>query len=111
MNKAFTKEKIIVLDDNYKIVPCTSSNGVELIHTTIEKRFVQTGRGSKRVTTDVLKDFVKTETFYYTRVAQALSHYSEAVVNQCTDFKEIISKTDEVIAVLKKIDNEFKQFV
>lgn len=110
MNKSFTKQKVIVLDENYKIVPCTQSNGVELIHTTTQKRFVQKGKGKDRITTDVIEDFVKTETFHYTRVAQALSHYSEAVVNERTELKEIISKTDEVIAILKKIDTEFKQF-
>lgn len=94
----------------YKIVPCTQSNGVELIHTTTQKRFVQKGKGKDRITTNVIEDFVKTETFYYTRVAQALSHYSKAVVNERTEIKEIISKTDEVIALLKKIDTEFKQF-
>lgn len=74
------------------------------------KKICAKRKGKDRITTDVIEDFVKTETFYYTRVAQALSHYSEAVVNERTELKEIISKTDEVIAILKKIDTEFKQF-
>ncbi len=110
MNRAFINKKEIVLDKNYIIKPCSNSNGVELICTEVVERYKVTGRGSKRVTTDDIETATLVKIRYFTRIAQALNFYTEKTTNTCEDFKTLISKTDQVINLLEKIDKEFSQF-
>jgi len=96
MNKAFTKSKEIVLDENYKIIPDTD-NGVILVF--------KTTRVNKKDET-----VPHEELFYYPRIAQALKHYSDKTINNSESLDDCIYKSESVYNLIKRLDQEFKQF-
>jgi hypothetical protein len=96
MNKAFTKSKEIVLDENYKIIPNTD-NGVILVFKTI--------RVNKKDET-----VPNEELFYYPRIAQALRHYADKTINKSESLAHCIYKSELVCNLINRLDKEFKQF-
>jgi len=101
MNKAFTKEKELILDYNYKIVP-DSDNGVILVFTDI-----RTKKDSK---TNELVPFDFKQEYHYPRIAQALRKYSDLTLNEHRDFDSLIQKLNDVYLTIDNIDETFKQF-
>lgn len=96
MNKAFTKQKELKLDENFKIVP-DSDYGVILIFLT-EKE-------NKK------KEIVPfEEKFYYPRIAQALRKYTDLSLNKSESIPALIKNLNRVYFLIESIDNEFKQF-
>jgi hypothetical protein len=96
MNKAFKKSKELVLDENYKIIS-DSDNGVVLVF--------QTTRVNKKDET-----VPHEELMYYPRIAQALRHYSNMVINNSESLDDCIYKSESVYNLIKRLDKEFKQF-
>ncbi len=96
MNKAFTKEKELVLDEKYKIIP-DSDYGVILI--------VLTEKENKKGEVVPFE-----QKYYFTRIAQALRKWSDLTLNSSTTLKLLWAKTDTVYDIIDRIDKEFKQF-
>lgn len=108
-NKAFTKTGKIVLDSNWDLTP-DSDNGVILTFSEIREREKTKKEGGKTIKTGEFEDFLFTDRYFYPRLVQALRKYYEITLNNSETFKEIIEKEDKIIALLEKIDYEFKQF-
>ena|SRR6478609_2357158 len=96
MNKAFTKEKELILDDNYKIVP-DSDYGVILVFLTEKK--------NKK---DELVPFE--QKYYFTRIAQALNKYVDLSLNTSNTMLELIQHSKRIYDIVDNIDKTFKQF-
>jgi len=96
MNKAFTKTKELVLDDNYKIIP-DSDNGVILVFLT-EK---ENKKG------EVLPF---EEKYYFTRIAQSLEKYINLSLNVDNTILEVLVNSKRIFEIVKDIDETFKQF-
>jgi hypothetical protein len=47
---------------------------------------------------------------YYPRIAQALRHYSNMVINNSESLDDCIYKSESVYNLIKRLDKEFKQF-
>ena len=97
MNKAFTKTKELILDDNNKIVP-DSDNGVVLIHIGEPK----INKKGETVTNRI--------EYHYPRIAQALRKYADITLNNSFTFDALIENLNNVYTSIEKIDKEFKQF-
>jgi len=110
MNKAFTKRKEIVLDENYKIVP-DSDSGVILVfnENRIKEKIIK--EGGKEINTGLFENYIFTEKLYYPRIAQAFRYYASKVMNtDNNNILDFVSKSEAVYDLIDKIDKEFKQF-
>lgn len=96
MNKAFTKKKELVLDENYKIIP-DSDYGVILVFLT-EKE-------NKK------KELVPFEQkYYFTRIAQALEKYVDLSMMTDNIMLEVLVNSKRIYEIIENIEKEFKQF-
>jgi hypothetical protein len=94
MNKAFTKSKELILDENFKIVP-DSDNGVILV--TIKERI---NKKDEKVIDRI--------EYCYPRIAQALRKYAELSTNH--KFDTLALANEAVYVVIDSLDKTFKQF-
>ena len=101
MNKAFTKSKVIELDEDWYL-KSDGASGVELT-------FVE-ARERKDKNTGLLEPYLFQEKFYFPRIAQALRHYATATINESDCLLDIISNSKKVYDLIEKLDKEFKQF-
>jgi hypothetical protein len=110
MNNAFTKKKKIELGFNWSL----SSDGYNGVVLTFaeqgQKEKVIIEKGKKKVHTGVFEPFLFEDKFYFPRVAQALEHYSDNVMNDCSSLEELAEKCNAVTEMISKLDKEFKQF-
>jgi sugar-specific transcriptional regulator TrmB len=97
MNNAFSKAKILVLDENHLIKP-DNSNGVILVKTT------------ERFDDEKLETVTTKQEFYYPRIAQALRKYVDLEMLVDDDIEALTEKIDAVYALIDSIDRTFKQF-
>lgn len=100
MNRTFTKEKKIILDENWHLTP-DGDNGIVLTFHEVREKVGKDG---------VKKDYLFEEKYYYTRVVQALKEYIEATQNDNETLQKILEKQEYITNLLEKIDKEFKQF-
>lgn len=96
MNRTFTKEKKIILDENWHLTPDRDNGIVLTFHEIREKT-------SK-------EDYLFEDKYYYPRVVQALKEYVEATQNDNDTLQKILEKQEYISKLLEKIDKEFKQF-
>lgn len=109
MNKAFTKQKEILLSDGWVMLP-DGFKGIELRHSKPAKREKTDTIDGKKVPTGVYEDIVETNSLYFPKVSQALKRYLELVQVEATDIKDLSERTNRVYDVIERIDKEFKQF-
>jgi hypothetical protein len=108
MNKAFTKSKELILDENFKIVP-DSDNGVILIFTEERKREKEIKSiDGKKVKSGTVEIFVFEDKYCYPRIAQALRKYAELSTNH--KFDTLALANEAVYVVIDSLDKTFKQF-
>jgi len=100
MNRTFTKEKKIILDENWHLTP-DGDNGIVLTFHEVREKVGKDG---------VKEDYLFEEKYYYTRVVQALKEYVEATQNDNETLQKILEKQEYITNLLEKIDKEFKQF-
>ena len=101
MNKTFLKTQKIDLDSNWHLTP-DGFNGITLTFHEIRQK---TKKG-----TEEKEDFEFTDSFFYPRIAQALTKYIDATQNNSETLQEILDKTDKLNKLVEKLDKEFKQF-
>lgn len=107
MNKTFTKNSEIVLDEFYSL----SSDGDSGIVLTFQEKRTRkkTDKDTKKETGEI-EEYLFTEPRYFTRIAQALKRYVELSQNNCKTIGELLEKTSKIDILLEKLDKEFKQF-
>jgi hypothetical protein len=109
MNKAFTKRRKIILDDNWYLNP-DKDNGVILVfHEIRQREKIEKGSGPQ-VKTGEIEDYEYEEKYYFTRIVQALKEYVEETQNKCKTLKEILEKQEKIESILNALDKEFRQF-
>jgi hypothetical protein len=94
MNKAFTKSKELILDENFKIVP-DSDNGVILV--TIKERINKKD-----------EEVIDRVEYYYPRISQALRKYAELSTNH--KFDTLALANEAIYVIIDSLDKTFKQF-
>ena len=100
MNKAFTKQNVIVLDEKYNL---TSDGDSGIVLTFHEPRVKKDREGN-----DV--DYEFEDKWYFTRIVQALRKYRDLSQNQAKSIDDLISKTNKLEVLLERLDKEFRQF-
>jgi len=101
MNNIFKKDKVIVLDDKYSLTN-DGGNGIQLV-------FKETRKKEKK-DSKLLEEYEYTDSYYFTRINQALNKYVELTQNNFKDLEDLISKTDKVFAVIEEFNLRFKQW-
>ena len=98
MNNIFKKAKKeeIILDDNFKMSH-DSFKGIILTFSEMREKEKKTGEKEQ---------YLNEEPRYFATVGQALKMYVELSQNSSKDLKEIVEKTDKILAVVE----EFKKF-
>ena len=109
MNKIFTSDKVITLDEKWALTP-DSDNGVVLTFKEPRKRDKTEKINGKIVKTGEAEDYVFEEKFYTPRVAQYLRIYAERTLNSSKTLEEIIEKEDKIFDLISELDQKFKQF-
>lgn len=109
MNKIFTNNRVIVLDEKWDLTP-DSDSGVVLTFREPRKRDKTEKINGKKVKTGEVEDYIFEDKWYTTRVAQALRIYVEKSLSDLATFKEIIEKEDKIFDLISKLDKTFKQF-
>ena len=109
MNKAFTKNKIINLDESYYLESDGDSGVVLTFHEPRKKELTEKVDG-KTVKTGVIEAYLFEDKWYFTRIVQALKKYVELSQNSSESIEELLIKTDKIFTLLNDIDKEFKQF-
>lgn len=97
MNRSFTKEKLLVLDEKHSIKP-DSDNGVILICVGEPKQ------NKKGETVSNITEF------HFPRIAQALRKYADLNLNNNLSFDSLIFELNKIYSVIDSIDSNFKQF-
>jgi len=97
MNKAFTKTKELVLDENHKIIP-DPDNGVILVCI-----------GDPKI--NKKGELVENKTEYcYPRIAQALRKYADLILNDSVTVSALVKSLNRVYYIIDELDKTFKQF-
>jgi hypothetical protein len=109
MNKAFTNNTKIVLDDSW-YVESDGDSGIVLTFHETRQREKTTKVDGKTVKTGEVEDYTFTDVTYHTRICQALRRYVDKVQNGAKNLKELIEKTDKINNIIDKLDKEFRQF-
>lgn len=101
MNKAFTKSKVIKLDNNW-VITSDGETSIKLVFSEMRQR--------KNKTTGEIENFLYEEPRWYTRISQSLKAYLDLSQNSSDSIEELITKTDYIVGVIDRIDRDFKQF-
>jgi len=100
-NKAFTKSKELVLDDNYVIKPHNVS-GIMLIFTEERTRTREIDGKQEK--------YIFKDTWYFTRIAQALRMYTDLEMVDLESIEDLIEKSERIYKLIDQLDKTFKQF-
>jgi hypothetical protein len=109
MNKAFTQQTKIVLDDKYYIEP-DGDNGIVLVFSEMRKRDKTVKENGKTIKTGEQEDYLYESRTYHTRIAQSLMYYVEKTLNSSKTLEDIIQKEDKLLKIIEDLDQNFKQF-
>lgn len=109
MNKAFSEQTKIVLDDKYYIEP-DGDNGIVLVFSEMRKRDKTVKENGKTIKTGEQEDYLYESRTYHTRIAQSLRYYVEKTLNSSRTLYEIIQKEDKLLKIIEDLDQNFKQF-
>jgi hypothetical protein len=109
MNKSFTQQTKIVLDEKYYIEP-DGDNGIVLVFSEMRKRDKTVKENGKAIKTGEQEDYLYESRTYHTRIAQGLKYYVEKSLNSSTTLEEIIQKENKVLKIIEDLDRNFKQF-
>jgi len=109
MNKIFTNNSKIELDNSYYLEP-DGDSGVVLVFHEPRKRDKTERIDGKKIKTGEVEDYIFEDRWYTTRVAQALRIYVEKTLSDSSTFKEIIEKEDKIFSLISDLDRTFKQF-
>ena len=101
MNKVFTKNNKIELDDKYSLTP-DSDNGIVLTFNEIRQR--------KNKETKETEDYSFKDNWYFPKISQALNQYVKLTQNSSTSIQNILDEVNRIAKVIDRIDREFKQF-
>ena len=101
MNKAFTKNNKIELDDKYSLTP-DSDYGIILTFSEIRQR--------KNKETKETEDYLFTSHWFFPKISQALNQYVKLTQNSSTSIENILDEANRIGKVIDRIDREFKQF-
>lgn len=101
MNNIFKTNKVIILDDKYSLTN-DGGNGIQLV-------FKETRQKEKK-DSKLLEEYEYTDSYYFTRINQALNKYVELTQNNFKDLEDLISRTDKVFAVIEEFNLRFKQW-
>ena len=102
MNTAFKNRRFIELDEKWDISP-DADHGVVLTFKEFRNR-------AKKATPLQLEEFLFTDRYYFPRISQALMKYADSSSNSLVSIKNVLENQERIINLIKKIDNEFKQF-
>ena len=102
MNNIFKKAKKeeIILDDNFKMSH-DSFKGIILTFSEMREKEKKTGEKEQ---------YLYEEPRYFATVGQALKRYVELSQNSAKDLKEIVEKTDKILAVVEEFRTKFKNW-
>lgn len=109
MNKVFTKNNKIELDSKWYLTTDQDS-GIVLTFNETRQRDQTNKVEGKLVKTGKQEDYLFEDKFYFTRISQALTKYVDLTQNNSKTLEELLTKIDEIYAIIKKIDLEFQQF-
>lgn len=101
MNKVFTRTNKIILDDCYQL-ESDSDSGLILVFSEPRKRTSKT--------TGLEEDYIFFDRLYFPRISQALTKYVDLTQNNSKTLEELLTKVDDIYAIIKRIDLEFQQF-
>ena len=101
MNKTFKQKAQLDLDANWHLTP-DGDDGIILTFHEIRRK--------KNKKTEKEEDFLFEDTYFYPRIAQALSKYSKMVQNTTESIDKILENSEKVLEVINVIDREFKQY-
>lgn len=102
MNNIFKKDKVIILDDKYSLLPDGVSNGVILQ--------LNGSRERKKKNSEETEEYIYTQNQYFSRINQALNKYVEITQNDFSDLKDLIERTSKIYQTIEELNITFNQY-
>lgn len=98
MNNIFKKQEMIQVSEGYTLSP-DSDRGIIL---TFSEEATKTNKK-----TGLETPYIAEKKYYYPSVGIALNKYFELSQNSAKSLEEVVSKTDEILTVIKEFKTKF----
>lgn len=113
MNTIFKKELVIQLNNSYTLTP-DSDNGIVLTFSEERVREKVEKVGGKKIKTGETEPFTFEDKWYAPTVQQILTRFVEISqregLKNSNSVEELVTKTDEIYAVIKEFKDKYKNF-